>query len=149
MDEVLEGRVFGAILLVWSTVIGYYNDVEVDIDILRRCRRLAHDNTYLLVLRHINRDHVALIHSLMGSLAYLSDLGNGIAVIERPVFDEKRSVLENCWSFYRVEGEELHIHRRAVLHNEGILATRTGRGGEEGWMGTSGGVQRYCNAIKV
>jgi len=103
VDEVLRGRIFDAILFVWSTVIGYYNDIEVDIDILRRCRELAHNDTYLFILRHVNRDRVALIHSLVGDAAYLTDLGNGYAVVEKPVFDAKRGVAGSCWSFYRVE----------------------------------------------
>ncbi len=106
LSEVLKDRAFDAVMFVWTSVIGY-GTREDDVSILRECRNVSHEGSYLFILEHANRDRAALVHSLMRNIIALSELGNGIVMTEQPVFDAKTSTIKNTWRFYRTEGKNL------------------------------------------
>ncbi len=106
LSEVLKNRVFDAVIFVWTSVIGY-GTREDDVLILRECRKVSHEGSYLFILEHANRDRAALVHSLVRDITMLSELGNGMAMTEQPVFDARTSTIKNTWRFYRVEGKNL------------------------------------------
>ncbi len=106
LSEVLKDRIFDAVMFVWTSVIGY-GTREDDVSILRECRKVSREGSYLFILEHANRDRATLVQSLMRNVIVLSELGNGVAVSEQPVFDVKTSTIKNTWRFYRIEGKNL------------------------------------------
>ena len=60
VDEELEGMLFDVILIYWTTILGFYGDESVDVDMLGRARRITRDGGYLLVLNSMSYDSVAL-----------------------------------------------------------------------------------------
>jgi ubiquinone/menaquinone biosynthesis C-methylase UbiE len=67
IDEELGEGGFDAVLLYWSTVIGYYGDEAVDAEILRRIRRVTRSGDYLLVLNTVSYDLTILRAGLAGT----------------------------------------------------------------------------------
>ena len=107
LEEVLAGRIFDAAYMVWTTLIGYYLDRNVDIEILRSLRRLVSDDGILAIVNTTNRDIMVTRYAVLGSSPpYVSDIGEYV-IIERPQFDPLKSIVTNKWVFYRRKGRDL------------------------------------------
>jgi len=107
VDEELGGAEFDAVLLYWSTVLGYYDELT-DADILRRVRRVTRSGGYLLVLNTMSFDTSALRAGLLGaSTTHLSEVDEELVYIDRTSFDPVRAVLSVTRTFYRRVGRDL------------------------------------------
>ena len=73
---------FDVILCVWTTLIGYYNNIDDDIKIFHEAHKVTRKGGYFLLLRTMNRDFIALAHSLYPRCSFVSELENGTVVIE-------------------------------------------------------------------
>ena len=100
MTSILKRRKFDIILMIWTSVLGYYIDEHVDIEILKQCRALCKDAGYLFILNTANRDLIALRHSMM-CMPPVYEEADDIAIIETPKFNPETSVIENTWRFYK------------------------------------------------
>ncbi len=108
LDKVFDEDFFDAILMYWTSVLGYYLDEEVDLDILRKCRYICKKGGYLFILRTANRDLLALLHSLKCIGPHVSREMDDIIVIEYPEFDPITSTTSNRWVFYKkLENKDL------------------------------------------
>ncbi|MCD6488434.1 MAG: class I SAM-dependent methyltransferase [Desulfurococcales archaeon] len=105
LKEVIGDRRFDTILMYWTTILGYY-DEETDRNILRQCRDVVGDKGYLFILNTASRDRIAFISSFIPGPEYFNDLGD-MVMVEKPVFDPVKSVLNNKWVFYRKDGKNL------------------------------------------
>lgn len=99
IDEVFQDTSFDVILSFWTTLLGYYIDEDIDIDILSRCRKIAREGGYLFILNTANRDYIALLSSLGCSGPFISEYGK-LVVVDAPQFDPKTSVTTSRWIFY-------------------------------------------------
>jgi len=106
LTRLLSNEKFDVILSVWTTLIGYYLDKNVDVELLRQCRLISKDSAYLFILNTVNRDRIALLTSIRCRGSFYSE-AEDIALIENPQFDPVKSVITNKWIFYRREGKNL------------------------------------------
>lgn len=99
VDDVFQDTSFDVILSYWTILLGYYIDENIDIDILTRCRRIAREGGYLLILNTANRDYIALLGSLGCRGPFIREYGK-LVVVDAPEFDPKTSVMTSKWIFY-------------------------------------------------
>jgi SAM-dependent methyltransferase len=108
VDEELGGMLFDVILIYWTTILGFYGDKSVDIDMLRRARRITRDGGYLLVLNSMSYDSVALRAGLVGAKAsYYTDVDEELARVSVSEFNPARSVLTVTRRYYRKSDRNL------------------------------------------
>ncbi len=108
LGEIFPNKKFNVIIMVWSSVLGYYTDENIDIEILRQCRLVSDDDGYLLILNTANRDYIAFINSVIGVRSFVEHLDEDTVLIENPCFDHKTSIITNTWQFYRkMENKDL------------------------------------------
>ncbi len=100
LDELYPAKKFDALLSIWSTVLGYYQSPQQDIEILKKYRHVVKDEGYLFILSTANRDFTTLLQSLGCSGAFYIDYGD-FSVIEQPQFKHEDSTLNSKWIFYR------------------------------------------------
>ncbi len=98
LEKIFKANEFDVILSVWTSIIGYYLNEEIDIEIFRKLRRIIKDNGYLLILNTANRDYILKIREYCGGPYYV-DYGEFV-VIEEPHFDPKTSINRSKWIFY-------------------------------------------------
>ena len=121
VDELVGGG-FDAVLLVWSTLLGYRGSPERDVELLSRARRVAAPGGKLLVLRQAHRDLIVASSAYCGRGPVVKLLGD-LVVMEEPRFDPVASVLENTWTYYRREGEDLRFLGRESFRMRIYTAT--------------------------
>ncbi|GEM_PF-3308695 len=133
VDRVLEGKKFDAVLIYWSSILGYYVDSEADLRTLTAVRRLVEGNGLLFILQTASLDLTSLRSSLCGSGGFLSEIDEELTLVEWPRFHADKGVVENRWVFYRREGkdlkyiDELSFTMRVYALNELVeLAERVG-----------------------
>jgi len=108
IDEELGEASFDAVLMYWSTIIGYYGDEAVDAEILRRTRRVTRSGGYLLVLNTASYDLAILGAGLIGTgVSYLKEVDEELVLVETPVFDPLKATISTTWTFYKKRGEDL------------------------------------------
>jgi SAM-dependent methyltransferase len=102
IDEELGEFEFNAVLLYWSTILGYYIDESIDADILRRIRRITRSNGYLLVLNTVSYDLTVLRVGLLGtSISYFNEVDKDLVYVEIVKFDPVKSMVNSTWTFYK------------------------------------------------
>lgn len=101
----VEGKKFDAILFVWSSVIGYY-DEETDVNVLSQARAIAKDGGALFFIDFVNKDYMTLEFMVSGSKTYVYDYGNYV-VLENTLFNPITSEVLIKQIFYRKEGRDL------------------------------------------
>ncbi len=107
IDEVVGRRVFDAVFMYWTTIIGYYGDVETDIEILSRIRRITRPGGYLLILSQASYESAATMYSFCGTAGYMDEIDEETILVEKPVFDPISSTIESTWIYYRKKGQDL------------------------------------------
>jgi len=120
-------------ILYWTTILGYYHDIETNLDILRKISRVTRNGGYLLVLNTSSYDSVACRIGYCGVLEGLSEIDYELAVFEKSELDPARAVLRMKWVFYKKEGRDFKYVDEAVielrlftLHELVELASRAG-----------------------
>lgn len=103
--ECLKEMKFDAILFVWSSIIGYYDD-ETDLKVLLQTRSVAKDNSVLLFIDFVNKDHMMMEFMISGSKTYVYDCGNYV-VLENTLFNPITSEALIKQVFYRKEDRNL------------------------------------------
>ena len=98
---------FDAILFVWTSVIGYY-DEETDLQVLRQARSLAKEGSLLLILDTANQDMIAFFNTYLRSGDYFVDYGD-FAVVEHHEYDPTKSRAKTKWLFYDKVGRDLRF----------------------------------------
>ena len=111
VDELVEEG-YDAILLYWTTLIGYKGAPEGDVELLSRARKIVVSGGKLFVLRQADRDLIVARNALCSMDTIVSDLGD-MLVIEKPRFDPIASTLTNTWIYYRRNGDELECMGKA------------------------------------
>jgi len=106
LTKLLSDEEFDVILSIWTTLIGYYLNENIDVEILRQCRLVSKDSAYLFILNTVNRDRIALLTSIRCVGSFYSEIED-IVLIENPRFDPVKSIITNKWIFYRKEGKNL------------------------------------------
>jgi len=106
IDEIFQYHSFDVILSFWTTLIGYYIDENIDIEILSKCRKITREGGYLIILNTVNRDYITLIRSV-GCVGPFYEEYDKLIVIEAPQFDPKTSVITTKWTFYEKGGIEI------------------------------------------
>lgn len=107
IDRLFNRGYFDASMLIWTTIIGYYGSPETDLEILSKIRYVTRDNGYLFILWTANYDIVAMKRALCGVTNYITDIDHEYVLVEKPVFDHVRGVVESTWVFYRKRGKDL------------------------------------------
>ena len=108
IDEELSGFFFDAVLLYWTTILGYYVDESIDIDILKKIRRIVQSSGYLLVLNTASYDLIVLRAGLLGvRVSYFNELDEELVYIDTVTFDPIRSILTSTWTFYKKVSRDL------------------------------------------
>lgn len=64
IDDTFQDYSFDVILSFWTTLIGYYIDENIDIEILGKCRKITREDGYLFILNTANRDYITLVRSV-------------------------------------------------------------------------------------
>ncbi len=130
VDVLGEYSPFDAVLFVWTSVLGYY-DEETDLEVLRQARRLTRRGGLLLIVDTANQDHTAFAASFCGRSLF-SDFGD-FAVVEESEYDPKRSRVKTKWTYYEKRGRDLKYVGEAgydvrvyALHELVALAERAG-----------------------
>ncbi len=98
---------FDAVLMYWTTIIGYYCDREIDKKILKNIWYIVKPGGYLLLLNHSSLESLAIIHSLYRSVQFISDIDNEYVLVEKPEYIPEEAVIKNTWVFYRKKGRDL------------------------------------------
>ena len=98
---------FDAILFVWTSVIGYY-DEKTDLQVLRQARSLAKEGSLLLILDTANQDWTAFFNTYLRSGDYFIDYGD-FAVVEHHEYDPTTSRAKTKWLFYDKAGKDLRF----------------------------------------
>jgi len=91
---------FDAVLAVWTSIIGYYLNDDVDVRVLKECRYVTKDGGHLFVLNTVNRDVLTLRHSLRCIFPSFEELDD-VVLVEKPTFDPLTSTISNKWTFYK------------------------------------------------
>jgi len=113
---------FNAILFIWSSVIGYY-DEDTDVKILSHARKLAEENGLLIIADSINRDYMLMLHNVVGEMTWFYDY-HYYVVVEKSLFNPVTSEVMIKHSFYRKDGknlmflDEAHFKMRVYSLNE-------------------------------
>ena len=109
IDEELGEVSFDAVLLYWTTILGYYVDESIDVDILKRIRRITRSNGHLLVLNTVSYDLTVLRAGLLGGVraSYFNELDEELVYIDTVTFDPVKSLLTSTWTFYKRVGRDL------------------------------------------
>ncbi|MEM2261367.1 MAG: class I SAM-dependent methyltransferase [Ignisphaera sp.] len=113
---------FNAILFVWSSVIGYY-DEDTDIKVLTNARKIVGENGVLIIVDSINRDYMLMLHNIVGETTWFYDY-HFYVVVERSLFNPVTSEVMIKHSFYRKDGknliflDEAHFKMRIYSLNE-------------------------------
>ncbi|MCE4600114.1 MAG: methyltransferase domain-containing protein [Desulfurococcales archaeon] len=107
VDELVKGS-YDAALIVWTTLLGYRESPEADVELLSRIRRITSPEGKLFILRQTDRDLIVARNAHCGTDVIAGDLGD-LLVMERPRFDPVTSILENTWAYYRKRGDELEF----------------------------------------
>ena len=107
IDRVLEGELFDAAIMYWTTILGYYLDRSSDVRVLRGVRRIVRGGGYLLILNTVSLDLMVLRSGLCGIGGWISEVDDEFLLVEKPRFDPKTSTMENTWVFYRRRGRDL------------------------------------------
>jgi SAM-dependent methyltransferase len=136
VDEELGGMLFDVILIYWTTILGFYGDESVDVDILRRARRITRDGGYLLVLNSASYDSVALRAGLVEAKAsYYTDVDEELARVSVSEFDPVRSVLTVTRRYYRKsEGNLLFLDEVTFKIRVYTLHELVGMAEGSGWQ---------------
>jgi len=132
LDKLLSVEV-DATILYWTTILGYYHDLETNLDILRKISRVTRNGGYLLILNTSSYDSIACRIGCCGALEGLSEIDDELVLYEKSELDPTRAVLRIKWVFYKKEGRDLKYLDEAVielrlftLHELVDLASRAG-----------------------
>jgi len=100
-----EEAPFDVILLVWTTILEYYNH-SADIEIIRGIRRLLRKGGLFIVTNTASYEFLA--HEMEVNLVekVYSNLGDSV-VIEQHKLDPVKRKMATEWKFYRKRGEDL------------------------------------------
>jgi len=115
LDTYFPRGYFDSILLIWTTIIGYYGSKEYDRRILEKIRYVTRDNGYLFILWTTNYDIVAMRKSICGISNYIDDIDEEFALVEKPSFDHLNAILESTWIFYRKRSRDLLYYDEVKL----------------------------------
>ncbi len=96
---------FNAVLFIWSSVIGYY-DEDTDIKILTHARNIVDENGVLIIADSINRDYMLVLHNIVGEVTWFYDY-HFYVVVEKSIFNPVTSEIMIKHSFYRKDGKNL------------------------------------------
>ena len=99
LDKLFGKGEFDVVMFVWTSVVGYYGEEEIDKEIFSKVRYVLRDRGYMLILNSANRDLILRLSEYYSG-PYISEHGN-LTVIEYPKFDPVRSVNKTRWKFYR------------------------------------------------
>lgn len=119
---------FNAVLFVWSSIIGYY-DEDTDIRILTHARRVADENGVLIIADSINRDYLMVLHNIVGEATWFYDY-HFYVVVEKSLFNPVTSEIMIKHSFYKKDGrnlmflDEAHFKMRVYSLNEIVYMAR-------------------------
>lgn len=106
-EELGDYREFDAVLMYWSTILGYYGEA-VDLDILSRVKRITRPGGFLLILNTASYDSIVLRAGVTRiNACYFNDIDEEYACIVRAIFDPYTATLTSTWSFYRKNGRDL------------------------------------------
>ena len=105
VDELVDGG-YDAVLMVWTTLIGYRCSKEADVELLSRVYRVTAPQGKLFILRQTDRDLVVCRGLQRRGELVVSEDGD-LLVFERPRFDPVTSILENTWTYYQRRGRDL------------------------------------------
>ncbi len=105
VDELVD-RGYNAVLMVWTTLIGYRGTPVSDIELLLKTRKITIPGGKLFILKQADRDLIVARNAQCGTGMVASDLGD-ILVIEKPRFDPVTSTLENTWTYYKKKDDKL------------------------------------------
>ena len=115
IDEELDEIHFDAVLMYWTTILGYY-DKATDADILKRVRRVTKNGGYLLILNTASLDLTILRAGISGSdTSYLEEVDEDLVIVEKPSFDPLKAALSMRWTFYRRKGRDLEYIDEIML----------------------------------
>ncbi len=106
LDELVHGG-YNAVLLVWTTLLGYRGTPESDVELLSKARSVTRPGGKLLILRQANRDLLVARQAMCGEGPYCKDDEGEVVVVENPKFDPVTSILDNTWTFYKRRGMDL------------------------------------------
>ena len=133
IDELFGEESFDAALMYWTTILGYYLDPEVDVEIMKKLYRVVKSQGYLLILNHASLDLVSLRAGLLGAPSYFTEIDESLVVVERPGFIPEKAVVRTRWIFYERDGRDLRYVSEACyelrlysLHELVELAERAG-----------------------
>jgi ubiquinone/menaquinone biosynthesis C-methylase UbiE len=124
VDRLFPGNHFDAVLMVWTTILGYRLEKNMDIILLRKLHTITKPNGILAILSTVSRDLIVSSMDSHGNLRPVwNDLGN-VIVLEEPKYDPYTSTLENTWTYLRrekgdrftLEGKQSFTIRVYTLH---------------------------------
>jgi len=107
LDKMFVKGYFDSTLLIWTTIIGYYGDKELERKILKKIRHVTRDNGYLFILWTANYDLVSRRNTMCRLLSYIDDVDEDYCMVEKPSFDPVKAVIESTWIFYRKRNKDL------------------------------------------
>ncbi len=134
LDKVLGDRLFDAVIMYWTTLIGYYRERKTDTLILENVWRVTRPNGYLLILGHLCLETLSVRQSICGQPHYISDLDEEFVVVEKPRYDPSTAILYNTWVFYKKNDknliyiDEINFNLRIYAFHELVELAR-----EAGW----------------
>lgn len=107
IDELFEEELFDATIMYWTTIIGYYLDPEIDRMIMEKILKITRNNGYLLILNHASHESMNCRIGYCGQASYYLDIDEETAMIEKPLFDPVKSIMDTTWIFYRKKNKDL------------------------------------------
>ena len=105
VDELVENT-YNGVLIVWSSLLGYKSSPDSDIELLRRIHKITVPKGKLFILKQVDRDLVISRNAQCETSVIMGDLGD-LVVIQKPRFNPLSSILEDTWSYYKKNGDEL------------------------------------------
>jgi len=132
LDEHFREGEFDVAMFVWTSVLGYYLDERVDMEILAKVRGVVGHGGYLLIMKMANRDFL-IKPSEYCEDGHYSEHGRYV-ILKRSEFDPRTSIYRSRWRIYikRWNGDLIQVdeveyaNRVYSLHELIKLAEGTG-----------------------
>jgi len=132
LDKLLSEEVDVAILY-WTTIIGYYHDLETNLEVLRKIHRVTRRNGYMLILNTTSYEAAVCRAEYCGATDAFVEVDDKLVLVKKSELDPVRAVMKLKWVFYRRNGRDLKYAdevefelRLFTLHELVDLANKAG-----------------------
>ncbi len=109
LTSYFEKEYFDAILVNWTTILGYNKSIKMDKKFFAEAYKTTRKNGLMFILNQAIIETLVTRRLFVQDSSFYVEIDSETVMVEKSFFDHEKSILYNTWSFYKKKDKNLQF----------------------------------------